>query len=60
MLLRISIAALALLALALLVALVPLLRDPKAASRRVESLFRRPERPAQPPEPGHYYRPYWS
>jgi hypothetical protein len=60
MLLRISIAVVALLALALLVALASLLRDRKAASRRVESWFRRPERPAHTPEPGHYYRPYWS
>jgi hypothetical protein len=50
---------LALLALALLAVLVPVLRDPKAARRRIESLFRRPEKP-RPLEPDHYYRPYWS
>jgi hypothetical protein len=51
---------LALVGLALLVVLVPLLRDPGAASRRVQALFRKPEREPTPPKPDHYYRPYWS
>ena len=47
--------ALVLAALAVLV-----LRDPRAAQRRVESVFRRPE--ATPKIAGNeqYYRPYWS
>ena len=60
MLLRVLIAILALLALALVVALVPVLRDPRAARRRIEALFRRPEKPAKSPQPDHYDRPYWS
>lgn len=60
MLLRALIVVLALLGVALLVLLVPLVRDPEAASRRVLALFRRPGRQPTPPEPGHYYRPYWS
>lgn len=59
MLVRVLIAALVLVVLALLVALVPVLRDPAAARRRVLALFRRPEKPKQL-EPDHYYRPYWS
>lgn len=42
------------------VALLVLLRDPSAARRRVEALFRRPQRPPRPLEADHYYRPYWS
>jgi len=60
MLLRALIVVLALLGVALLVLLVPLVRDPEGASRRVLALFRRPGRRPTPPEPGHYYRPYWS
>jgi len=60
MLLRVLTAVLVLLALALLVALVPVLRDPAAARRRIEALFRRPAKPDKPPEADHYYRPYWS
>lgn len=60
MLLRALIPILALVAFALLVALVLVLRDPAASRRRVEALFRRPEKPPRSPEPGHYYRPYWS
>ena len=48
------------LALAVVAVLLPVLRDPNAARRRVEALFRRPERPARPLEADHYYRPYWS
>jgi len=59
MLLRALMVVLALLALALVAALVAVLRDPKAARRRIESLFRRPDKP-RPLEPDHYYRPYWS
>jgi len=40
--------------------LVPQLRDPAAARRRVEALFRRPERKPTPPGADHYYRRYWS
>ncbi len=60
MLLRVLIAVLALVALALLVVLVPMLRDPAAARRRIEALFRRPAKPAKPLDADHYYRPYWS
>lgn len=60
MFLRVLIAILALLGLALVVGLVPVLRDPAAARRRVEALFRRPEKPAKSPQTDHYYRPYWS
>lgn len=60
MLLRSLIGVVALLALALLVVLVTLLRDPAAARRRVETLFRRPPGPDKPVDADHYYRPYWS
>jgi len=60
MLFRVFIVLLALLALGLLALLVPQLRDPAAARRRVEALFRRPERKPTPPEADHYYRRYWS
>jgi hypothetical protein len=53
------IAALALMALALVVVAIAVRRDPKAARRRVEALFRRPEKP-RPLGADHYYRPYWS
>jgi len=36
------------------------LRDPEASKRRVEALFRRAPKPPKPPDPDHYYRPYWS
>jgi hypothetical protein len=42
-----------------LAAYVLMLRVPLSA-RRVESLFRRPEKPARPPASGHYYKRYWS
>ncbi len=35
-------------------------RDRRAAARWVESLFRRPPRPAGKPGADHYYKPYWS
>jgi hypothetical protein len=60
MLFSVLIVLLVLLALGLLALLVPHLRDPAAARRRVEALFRRPERKPTPPEADHYYRPYWS
>ncbi len=49
-----------LLALVLLVLLLPLLRNPGGAQRRVLALFRRPERSPAQPGADHYYRPYWS
>jgi hypothetical protein len=36
------------------------LRDPVAATHRVESLFRRPPSPAKAPGRRHYYKAYWS
>ena len=42
-----------------LAAYVLLLRGSRGA-RLIESLFRRPEKPARPPAPGHYYKRYWS
>jgi hypothetical protein len=35
-------------------------RDTRAAQRRFESLFRKPEKPGRPPAPGHYYKRYWD
>ena len=35
-------------------------RDTRATQRRFESLFRKPEKPARPPESGHYYKRYWE
>jgi hypothetical protein len=60
MLLRVFIVLLALFVVGLLALLLAQLRDPAAARRRVEALFRRPERKPTPPEADHYYRPYWS
>jgi hypothetical protein len=60
MLPRAIVVGLVLLALALLVIFVPLLRDPAGARQRVLGLFRRPERKGLPAEADHYYRPYWS
>jgi len=37
-----------------------LLRDPAAATRRIEALFRRPRRPPRTAGDEQYYRPYWS
>jgi hypothetical protein len=42
-----------------LAAYVLMLLGPRSA-RRFESLFRRPEKPARQPAPGHYYKRYWS
>jgi hypothetical protein len=50
----------ALVAVAVLALAVLALRDPRAARRRVEALFRRPARPSKPPRSDHYYRAYWS
>jgi amino acid transporter len=47
-------------ALVVLALAVFVIRDRRSAARRVESLFRRPARPAQKPGPDHYYKPYWS
>jgi hypothetical protein len=44
----------------LLVAGVMVRRDPEAAKRRVEALFRRAPKPPRAPGSDHYYRPYWS
>ena len=60
MLLRALVVVLALVGFVLLMLLLPLLRDPAAARRRIEGLFRRPERKPTPPDADHYYRPYWS
>jgi hypothetical protein len=51
----------ALLFLALAAALLfPVVRDPRAARRRLEARFRRSEpTPAAPPA-DHYYRRYWT
>ncbi len=48
--------------LVILVALAAyvLMRRVPLSARRVESLFRQPEKPARPPGPGHYYKRYWS
>jgi hypothetical protein len=48
--------------LVMLVALAAyaLMRRGQLSARRVESLFRQPEKPAKPPAPGHYYKRYWS
>jgi hypothetical protein len=45
--------------LALVAAAALLVRAPGLA-KRIEALFRKPRRPAKPPGPDHYYRPYWS
>jgi hypothetical protein len=49
----------ALLALVVVVGALAL-REPGAAQRRVEALFRKPRKPPKPPGEDHYYRPYWS
>ena len=48
--------------LVILVALVAyvLMRRISLSARRVESLFRQPEKPARPPAADHYYKRYWS
>jgi hypothetical protein len=54
------IAVAALLALALVGVAFLVLRDPAAAQRRIESVFRRPDPPARTAGDEQYYRPYWS
>lgn len=54
------IAVAALLALVLVVAAVLIFRDPAATQRRIESVFRKPDRPARTAGDEQYYRPYWS
>ena len=46
-------------ALALLVGLFALDRQ-GALSKRVEALFRRPQKPGKTPGSDHYYKPYWK
>ena len=50
----------AVVALVLVALLVLILRGSGAAQRRVEALFRRPERPPRTAGEEQYYRPYWS
>ncbi len=35
-------------------------RNTRAAQRRFESLFRKPEKPPRPLDSGHYYKRYWD
>lgn len=49
-----------LVALCVIVAVVLVARDPRAAARRVESLFRKPLGEPKKPGAGHYYKTYWS
>lgn len=35
-------------------------RDTRAAQRRFESFFKKPEKPPRPPGSGHYYKRYWD
>ena len=35
-------------------------RSKRAAQRRFESFFRKPEKPPRPPDSGHYYKRYWE
>jgi hypothetical protein len=37
-----------------------LLGDAHGRARRIEALFRKPEKPPRLPGPGHYYKRYWS
>ena len=46
--------------LAIVVALALLFRDPTLIRRRIESIFRRPEKPHTVAGNEQYYRPYWS
>ena len=50
----------AVLALVLVAAAALVLRNSAALQRRIESVFRRPERPAKTAGDEQYYRPYWS
>ena len=58
--LPIIVALVALGALALVFALAALLLRGPGPRRRIEGLFRKPQKPPKPPGPDHYYRPYWS
>jgi hypothetical protein len=55
-----TIAVAAVLALAVLVTVALVVRDPRGAVHRVEALFRRPLGEPKKPGPGHYYKTYWS
>lgn len=59
MIVNVVVAVLALIAIALVVGALAVLRDPRATRHRVEALFRRAEKP-RPLRADHYYRPYWS
>lgn len=48
------------LALVLVAVVVLVSRNSAALQRRIESVFRRPERPARTAGDEQYYRPYWS
>jgi hypothetical protein len=50
----------ALVALAMLLGLVLLVRRRERLADLVQALFRRPAKPGQPPGPRHYYKHYWS
>jgi hypothetical protein len=41
-------------------ALLDALEDPDELKKRIEAAFRRPPKPAKPPDPDHYYRAYWQ
>jgi hypothetical protein len=48
------------LALVALAVAILAFRSPARLQRRIESLFRRPERPARTAGDEQYYRPYWT
>jgi hypothetical protein len=50
----------AVVALVLVALVILVVRDPGAVQRRIESIFRRPERPPKTAGDEQYYRPYWS
>jgi hypothetical protein len=54
------VAVVAVLALLLLFLAGLVFRGPAALRRAIESIFRRPERPARTAGDEQYYRPYWS
>jgi len=41
-------------------ALFDALEHPENLRQRVERAFRRPPKPAKPPDADHYYRPHWQ
>lgn len=57
---RISLFTIAGLVMLVALAAYVLMRRVPLSARRIESLFRQPEKPARPPAPGHYYKRYWS